>query len=324
MTPGALVRSAPARRLLRARWRLLARGAGRGGHTLAAEGAEALERFERLAADFSDRYAEVRALGDPAALEPPWRSYLAELERHLLPRPPADFLRLPVALETMTAHGRHARAAQLSHLRRRLPQAELARLVREDAVGAPLVAERRLLSSGTRIQAVTGMQALAETAGVEPASVRSIVEWGGGYGQLARLWRRVGQPTYVLVDLPLVACLQWLYLASVLGEEAVRLYATTPGEPESGLVHVLPAAIADAGALRPELFVSTWGLSESPAETQRRVAESGFFGAEHLLVAFQRRNAFFPGSTVAADAALAAGARLVPVPGRPGSAYAIR
>ncbi|HTO25663.1 MAG TPA: hypothetical protein VMJ49_07155 [Gaiellaceae bacterium] len=279
---------------------------------------EQLERFARLAPQLADHH---RALAGAApATTAPWTGYAAELERALLAVPPADFLRLPVVAATMLPHSARARRLQLEYLHGRRGGDELARLLREDAVGGPVLA-RPYPTAANRVHVLAHIERFAEATGVDPASVGSVVEWGGGYGALCRAWRLLGGATYTILDLSIASCLQWLFLASVLGEDAVVLH-DAPAEPVPGRVNLMPAD--PSAPVSADLFVSTWALSESPPELQDAVAAGGFFGARHLLLAYRRDARDFPGSAHFDAVALHAGAQVEPVLGYRASTYAFR
>ena len=216
---------------LRARRRVVATLADRASaparRALADEHREQLERFADLAPRFADRY---RTLADDApATTAPWQRYVVELEQALLPVPPTSFLRLPVVMETMLPHSARARRLQLAYLRSREDDGALARLLREDPVGDPVLV-RPYPTSANRVHVLAHVERFAEVTDVDPASIASVVEWGGGYGAMCRVWRLLGTATYTILDLPIALCLQWLYLASVLGEDAVVLHER-PGSP---------------------------------------------------------------------------------------------
>ena len=232
--------------------------------------------------------------------------------------PPARFLRLPVVMETMLPHSARARRRQLAYLRSRASGDALAALLAEDAVGDPVLV-RPYPTSASRVHQLTHVERFAELTHVDRATVASVVEWGGGYGAMCRVWRLLGAATYTILDLPIVSCLQWLYLASVLGEDEVVLHARAC-TPVPGRVNLMPA---DAGAdLAADVFVSTWALSESPRALQDAVAAAGFFGARHLLLAFQHGAADFPDAANLESIARGLGAHVEPVLGYPSSSYA--
>ncbi len=134
------------------------------------------------------------------------------------------------------------------------------------------------------------------------------VQWGAGYGNLAKLIRRRHgrEPTLVLLDTPVFSCVQSLYLASVFGEDAVVLH-TVPGQRvEQGMVNVVPiGGLADLD-VRADVFISTWALNESEPAAQDAVIARNWFGAPGLLLAMHEGDPL-------EQRVLGAGARRIPV-----------
>jgi len=119
-----------------------------------------------------------------------------------------------------------------------------------------------------------------------------IVEWGGGYGNMARIVRKVrSDVTYIIIDLPELLSLQYIYLYSVEGPESVRTVGED-GRIERGKVNLLDSRRACLGnpKIRCDAFLSTWALTESPLQVQSAVAGEKFFGAEKMLFAYNRND----------------------------------
>lgn len=117
--------------------------------------------------------------------------------------------------------------------------------------------------------------------------VGSVVEFGGGYGNLARLFRSFeGLSRYTIVDLPLFSCIQYVFLSTVLGPGGVRLVTEPRTTAADGIVDLVPINLLPDLRRDGELFVSTWALSESPPAAYDLVRERDWFGAREVLLAF--------------------------------------
>jgi hypothetical protein len=294
---------------------------------------EQLERYEALAGDFGERYAALRQHDAPVAQTELWRGYERELERLLLPRPPRDFLGSDVMLETMSlVAGGRLLSRELAYLRTRRSEEDLDVLLGESPIGQPALLDPAHASSHTTVHHLYHLERHRESTGWDWRDVESVVEWGAGYGALARIivhgTHRPARLT--LVDIPLLAALQWLYLSSVLGPASVRV--VDGGSPASDApgIHILPVGLALAAPRRTpitapvDLFVSTWGLSESSATAQRRIADADFLGARHLLVAYQQHDRLAPDAAAVGPLAARAGAVVEPVSLLRHSDYAFR
>ena len=153
--------------------------------------------------------------------------------------------------------------------------------------------------------------------------VGSVVEFGGGYGNLARLFRGFeGLSRYTIVDLPLFSCIQYVFLATVLGPERVRLVTEAHTPAAEGIVDLVPINLLPDLRRDGELFVSTWALSESPPAAYDLVRERDWFGAREILLAFH--DGWKPWSTEEMIGGLRkkfGRVETVPLPFLPGSHY---
>lgn len=265
------------------------------------------ERFGRLAGEFADRLRAIREHEAPAATRDDWALRNEQLAASLLPRPPRDFLAHPAIRYQMFVDERYLQH-ELPYVLERLPDAAL---LREDAVGDPPltpVAAAGVATSSNTVHQLHHLLRYEDATSRSVAEADTIVEWGAGYGNLAKLLLRLhgGTPTYVLVDIPVFCALQWLYLACVLGDDRVVLHSGPADPVEPGRVNVVPVGLAGALDVDADLFISTWALNESEAAAQRLVLDRDFFGARALLLAMHR------GDPLEAEV-VARGARPVPL-----------
>lgn len=246
----------------------------------------ALERFDALRGEFAARWSQVRDLSDPAFVRSDWRDRNEALARDLAPAPPRDFLRHPAILFQMFVGDKYV-PHELPYVTSRLEDLEVAR---EDPVGCPPpapMAGRDWETSANTVHHLHHLLRYEEATGRRIADFDVFVEWGAGYGNLAKLIRRRhgGEPTLVLLDTPIFSCLQWVYLASILGEEAVVLHTSAGQRVEPGRINVVPVGLVRSLAVEADMFVSTWALNESEPAAQDEVLARGWFGASALLLA---------------------------------------
>jgi hypothetical protein len=163
-------------------------------------------------------------------------------------------------------------------------------LLREDYIGLPTITNVKYLTSANRSHHAMHLAFYTkEMGGHNFWDCGIIIEWGGGYGNMARLIRKMNPSvTYIIIDLPEILALQYVYLASLECEDTIHLI-----RPEENF-HILPGkinlvapnkVIDDDISILCDAFVSTWGLTESPQYMQAYVKEHKFFGAKQLLVA---------------------------------------
>jgi hypothetical protein len=248
------------------------------------------DRYHRLGARLPDVLDRLEAHVDPRFVRDDWAERNRELAGHLLPVPPADLLRHPHIAYQMFVDAKYV-PAELPYVESRLPDRAL---LTEDPVGEPptTVLDDGVVTSSNTVHHLHHLLRYEQATGRRLADLPTVVEWGAGYGSLARLLLRLvaatdpaASPTYVALDTPVYSAVQWLYLSSVLGEDRVVLH-DQPGLPvEAGRVNVVPIGLVAELQVTADLFVSTWALNESTPEAQDHVVGRDWFGAEALLLA---------------------------------------
>jgi hypothetical protein len=286
-----------------------------------------LAAFSTLQAQLRVRWDSVREMGDSALTTKTWQGFVDQLADRLLPNLRADFLADPLVRHAMVfTRGGRIRTAELEYLSRQFEQELLVTLLREDAIGDPPLVDIGDVTSANTIHHAYHLARFASATSVDWSSIRTIVEWGGGYGNQAKIARRLigEQLSHVIIDLPVFSLIQWIYLASVFGADSVALISEAGQPIPARGMTLIPVGLASAVDLRADLMLSTWALSESAHAAQDLVVEREWFGARHLLLAHQRSSDDFPSAGRLGDLAVAAGARSEAVQVLPGSTYAFR
>ncbi|MBW4718389.1 hypothetical protein [Saccharothrix obliqua] len=263
--------------------------------------------FADLARRFADRLAAVRPHGDVHFVRPDWARRNVELERDLLPTPPADFLRHPSIAFQMFVNERLL-PHELPYVRARITDE---RLLAEPPVGGPPTVPlpgSDIRTSSNTVHQLFHLLRYQEATGWRIDDAATIVEWGGGFGALMRLVVAMhsGEPTCVIFDTPVFSAVQWLYLSAVLGEERVVLHHASPVRPVTGRVNLVPIGLVGTTEVDADLFISNWALNESMAKAREAVVARHWFGADSLLLAMHAGDPF-------AGTVLGAGARMVPI-----------
>ncbi len=284
---------------------------------------EQLARFEQLAPHYSDAYRRLIAAWPPTSAAEheliDWTSWAGQVRKAFERRVPADFLNDPRLVSTMVFGRRRGTSLandRLPFILDTFDPATARALLRDDAVGSPNIVSREFLASANRVHLVYTLAQYQKATGSPFWSSSTVVEWGGGFGTMARLIHRMNPAvTYVILDLPEMLALQYVYLGSVLGVDRVNLVEKRDGIVR-GAINFLPSGAVTSGAyeLTAEGFLSTWALNESPMESQKFVLDRGLFGAKRILIAHADnelnaiiRHPLFARLTRVRAAALAAG-----------------
>lgn len=146
-------------------------------------------------------------------------------------------------------------------------------------------------------------------AGWPREPVASIAEFGAGFGNVARLTRRVDDPPlHLSIDVPVMARLQYHYLQSVDALDGVGFVLSDPDK-------------LDRVQVRPDVFLASFSLDECTAECHDWLIGHDWLGARTVLVAMQtRRGEMFPDGPGLFPRLLRLGFTVLPCP-FDGSAY---
>jgi len=107
-----------------------------------------------------------------------------------------------------------------------------------------------------------------------------IIEYGGGFGNLARIAKSIfPNITYIIIDLPEICAIQSLYLHETVDFKIV-VHTTVPSTWESDTIHIVPIHLLPKITLpNVDLFISGFALTESTAYSQEQVINKNFFNA---------------------------------------------
>lgn len=258
--------------------------------------------FSLLGLDFSKRADSFSKYDFSAYVTPHWHKMNTQMEAAALPDLPFDFLRHPTIGYTMfVSRGGQLMRSELDYIERSIPDAaRIKAILREEPIGDPMIMNIKYATSHNSIHHLFHILKWSEQARVLPETIDTVFEWGGGYGNLARIWRRLAgaSGTYIMTDTPLFCAIQWLYLSVVFGKENVNAIDRPGQSIEAGKINIIPIGLLKeyAEEIRAGIFISTWALSESSRYSQQFALDNNLFGAKHILVAYQDANPDLPDS----------------------------
>ena len=223
-------------------------------------------------------------------MTPTWNDFNLKIAAIFLPLPPFDFLSKPLLMYSMVmAKGGNLMAQELRHIEKTFPRKIIKRVLKEDPVGCPIVINREYLTSSNRIHQLYHLARYESDTGSHIAENRVIAEWGGGYGNMVVIVKRlIFKPvTYICIDTPLFVAIQWLYLSTIFGPDEVNLIFRPGQKIKPQKINLLPVSLLTKIFFKCDLFISNWALSESSVISQKLVDRRKWFGAKHLLLGFQ-------------------------------------
>lgn len=283
-------------------------------------------KFQNLKKKCSKYYKNLSSQDVSYFLTPLWENYNKKLEKIILPYPKFSFLRTKIIRETMfVVAGGEWIETQLSFLEKSISKEKLTEILEEDYVGNPILINSTYLTSHNSIHHLYHLIQFQEKTKTKLEEISTIIEWGGGYGNMAKLFKRiVPEATYIIIDLAPMVCLQWVYLATIFEEDTVNLIGDMGTKLKHGKINLLPLCFLKNYQLSANLFISTWSLSESSKSAQDYVDSHNFFDAKHLLLGYQKSGPALPYAGQTGEMAKKRGAIIYPIEFLPGNYYAFK
>ena len=213
-----------------------------------------------------------------------WQGFSDGLCNNSLKYDVSSFLEWSVIKETMFFSNADYTSAQIQDLKHSRQWKRFRKALREDAYGKPSPSKHFPFSSGNLIHHASHVFNFEEMIGFEVNRFDAVVEFGGGYGSMCRLIRRLGfRGDYMIFDLPPFTALQKLFL-SATGSSALLENDITICTSE---IADVKCWVEDLAARHKKiLFVGTWSISEAPLEARQPFIDliNQFSGA---LIAYQ-------------------------------------
>ena len=192
----------------------------------------------------------------------PWDNYRKEIRRAILEDDISDFLNWDVIKATMFYEPGKQQYEVVKN------NQKLLRSIKETKVGNPKPYWLNSSTSGNAVNHAYSISKLLEKCDV--SSFSKIIEFGGGYGNMCRLFRNNGfTKKYTIYDLPEFLALQRYYLNSV-------------GKGENTILTEDIESLVDNKL--NTLLIATWSLSEMPLELRKKLIVVKF---DYCLIGFQ-------------------------------------
>lgn len=201
-----------------------------------------------------------------------WDGSIKLIQKLILTQDPKEFLHWDIIAHTMGSPNPGYFPIELNYLKSKIDwNTRWRSAIREISVGNPSLSPYYRESSGMLVHHAYGLAKFEETVGKQIQTFEYVLEFGGGYGSMCRLFYNLGfGGKYILYDLPILSELQKFFLKSA------KFPVLTLDEfikADSGIVCIsdknqLLELIKNHTKLEKELFVATWSLSEAPTSTK--------------------------------------------------------
>lgn len=236
------------------------------------------------AREYYTRHGQVKIA--PELIHESWSQNIADLESYLVSQMNEDFISNRVINGTMVFTNREAHKLEMKNISAAFDKKKAEEIISKGLNTAFLAGKSRRSTLINSAHHLHHLMRFEQVTGRKIGDIGSAVEFGGGYGNMARIVGNIGScKTYSIVDLLLFSCIQYVFLNTVAGEGQVAFADENAKGNAKFILHHLFRADPQMN-LHGELFLSTWALSESTRATYEWVIACDWFGASNLLLAY--------------------------------------
>lgn len=241
---------------------------------------------------------------------PGWRENETKIKYYFMDKFNNSFLNNPIIRSTMFMDfAGEQQKNELNYLKNRIPEKDLKQLLKENNIGNPTITNFHYNTSHNTIHHLTHLFKFLDVTKNKVqkkfSNIHQVVEWGGGYGNLAKIFLKLNpEVTYIIIDIPVFSFIQAIYLSVVCDKEKINLILNQEDSIEKGKINIIPlneSLLNNLNITNTDLFISTWALSESTKYAIEYVTSKNFFNAKYLLIAHQAKSEFTPYSETIKD-----------------------
>jgi hypothetical protein len=215
-----------------------------------------------------------------------WDEWRMNLGKRFSNNVPINFLHNKLISGTMVLGATEHQNHKISLIENNINLKIVKKILRESIIGFPVVSNFRYLTSPNSIHQAFHLASYKNITGKDLFDTKHIIEWGGGYGCLARMIKRVlPDCTYIIIDLPELSALQYVYLSSIYGNDQVN-FITNECKIEPGKINLISSDfyMSTNMHIETDTFISNWALTESGKDYQEFVLKNNFFNANNILI----------------------------------------
>ena len=195
-----------------------------------------------------------------------------------------NFLRQPFIQKMFFTHNRLFIYNELRELREdKKNWNRWKNLINEDTVGDPIRYFLYLKSSGNRIRQVYHLKKFTDYADIDVKTIKNIIEVGGGYGCMARIFSKINRScNYLIFDTEEVNYLQYYYLK--LNKLNVKFETIKANFNLTKSIILLKKKLFSTNG--SSLFIANWSISEMPIKLREKILKY-IFNVNYILISFQ-------------------------------------
>ena len=213
-----------------------------------------------------------------------WTKFAGQMKESFIAKNPSDFLQWELIKYTITSFNSTMVDQEYAAIKANsVFFLKWNNLLLENGLGSPERFWKYRAYGTNKIHQTYHLLQLFEKFNLDLSQLTSVLEFGGGYGNMCALFQRINPAVkYTIFDLPELLCLQKFYL------NALKIPCAIDLQNKVTLTKDLEMVKAENNAYSAnKLFIATWSLSESPFELRDNfIPIINTF--EFILIAYQQ------------------------------------
>ena len=181
--------------------------------------------------------------------------------------------------------------SEFPYLKARYSASELEVYLTENHAFYPTIIDDAYQTTETRVHHLTHLTYTSDVLEIDIRNLAMAVEFGGGFGSMTDLIRRLnGVATQMVIDFPVMLMMQAFYLRGRYGADQINFIRAADDAVAEGKINLCPVnLVAELEVPTPDLLIATWSLSEANAYTQSlMIDELDLLSAANVLYGYRR------------------------------------
>lgn len=205
---------------------------------------------------------------------------------------------------------------QIPYLEARVGKNDLKGLLIENPAYKQTIVSSEYLTSESRINHLTHLKYLEEKTGIMLSDQKVFIEFGGGYGSMTDLIKRINPcMTQLVIDFPIMLLIQCYYLQTRYEVTELNIIRSANDRICEGKINLIPVNLAGEMGIEhlyPDVFLATFSLSESNNFTLTRfVDQLKLFQAKNILYGYRRYESVNPRQPCSSELQLSSNYQIV-------------
>ena len=239
--------------------------------------------------NYEDIWEKIKGYNTSTFMTEMWSEHLEYIKKHFFEEPYNLFHHDIIRYAMYLTAGNELAKKQISYLEKSYSEKILNFYLPEIQTFEHVISNSKYNCSESRIQHLTHLTFAQDKLKIKLNQLNSFVEFGGGYGGMTSLIKRINpNSTILVIDFPIMLLVQMYYYYPI-HKENINIMDNNNNNIIEGKINLCPINIVKDINFNPfDLFIATWSLSESNKKTNDIILnELNLFDSKNILYGYR-------------------------------------